>query len=197
MSYYSTCPKPCQTMRFRSPPSRMKATSRCTTYPRMSMIQRQKRDKSTGDQTALQVYFLLFSRKFPMMISVKRIVFLPIPLVCQQRSVRRTIYQKCSMIQQWIPEIWPLEHYWFLQNLQLSLSIRIFSIVSHLFFFKWWPLCSFISTFSCNYNFIPRLSLYVFYFIFHINYLVYFCSNRQSLPNSDWDEIFNQGMKTY
>ena len=43
---------------FRSPPSRMKAKSRRTTYPIMSMIQRWKREKSAGDQTALQVHFL-------------------------------------------------------------------------------------------------------------------------------------------
>jgi hypothetical protein len=39
---------------------RMKATSRRTLYPRMSMIQRWKREKSAGDQTALQVHFLFF-----------------------------------------------------------------------------------------------------------------------------------------
>jgi hypothetical protein len=36
----------------------MKETSRRTTYPRMSMLQRWKREKSVGDQTALQVHFL-------------------------------------------------------------------------------------------------------------------------------------------
>jgi len=36
----------------------MKVTSRRTTYPRMNMIQRCKRDKLSGDQTALQVHFL-------------------------------------------------------------------------------------------------------------------------------------------
>ena len=45
-------------MSFRSPPSRMKVTSRRTIYPRMSMIQRCKREKSAGDQTALQVHFV-------------------------------------------------------------------------------------------------------------------------------------------
>jgi hypothetical protein len=60
-----------------------------------------------------------------------------------------------------------------------SLSVRIFSIVSHPFFFWTGGLfCSFICTFSPNYNFFPYLYLYVFYFIFHINYVVYFCLNR-------------------
>jgi hypothetical protein len=36
----------------------MKATSSRTTYPNMSMIQWWKREKSVGDQTALQVHFL-------------------------------------------------------------------------------------------------------------------------------------------
>ena len=40
----------------------------------------------------------LFSRKFTMMISVKRIVFLPISPVSQQRSVIRITYPKSSMI---------------------------------------------------------------------------------------------------
>jgi len=37
-------------MRYRSPPSRMKATSRRTTYPKIGTIQRLKREKSAGDQ---------------------------------------------------------------------------------------------------------------------------------------------------
>jgi len=58
MSYCSTCTKPCRRIRFRSPPSQMKETSRHTTYTRMSMIQRWNREKSVGDRTALQVHFL-------------------------------------------------------------------------------------------------------------------------------------------
>jgi len=37
-------------VRFRSSPSKSKATSRRTTYPKISMIQRWKREKSVGDQ---------------------------------------------------------------------------------------------------------------------------------------------------
>jgi hypothetical protein len=59
------------------------------------------------------------------------------------------------------------------------LSLFEFSLLSLTFFFwNWWPLCSFIGTFSPNYNFVPHLCLYVFYFIFHVNYLIYFCLNR-------------------
>jgi hypothetical protein len=47
-----------------------------------------------------------------------------------------------------------------------------------LFFFYRWPLCSFIGTFFHNYNFVLHSCLYVFYFTFHVNYLVYFCLNR-------------------
>ena len=50
--------KPCRRMSFPYPPSNMKATTRHTTYPRMSMIQRWTREKLVGNQTALQVYFL-------------------------------------------------------------------------------------------------------------------------------------------
>jgi len=64
-SYCSTYTKPCRRNIFRSPPSRMKVTSRRTTYPRMRMIQRCKREKSAGDQTALQVHFLFVFHEIP------------------------------------------------------------------------------------------------------------------------------------
>jgi len=43
-------PTPFRRVRFRSPPSRSKETSRRTTYPKISMIQRWKREKLAGDQ---------------------------------------------------------------------------------------------------------------------------------------------------
>jgi len=80
-SYCSTRTTPCQSMHFWSPPYRIKATSRHTTYPKIGMLQRWKREKSVGDQNYPTNVFPFFSMKFPMMISVKQIVFLQIPSV--------------------------------------------------------------------------------------------------------------------
>ena len=57
--------QPCRRNIFRSPPSRMKLTSSRTTYPRMSMIQRWKKETSAGDQTAMQVHFLFVFHEIP------------------------------------------------------------------------------------------------------------------------------------
>jgi hypothetical protein len=47
------------------------------------------------------------------------------------------------------------------------------------FFFFWTGgLFAVLKTFSINYNFIPHLCLYVFYFLFHVNYPVCFCLNH-------------------
>ena len=156
-------------MIFRSPPSTMKATSRCTTYPIMSMIKRRKREKSSDDQTTLQVYFLFVFQEIFDDDSVQQIVFLPISLVRQQMSVIRTTYPKCNMIQRWSQDIWPLEHYWFSPKsgvLSLSNFLYFFSFSCFLFFLNWWPICSFVGTFFHNYNFVPHLCLYVFYLFF-------------------------------
>jgi len=50
MSYCSTWRTPFRRVSFRSPPSIMRETSRCTTYPKIGMIQRWKREKSASDQ---------------------------------------------------------------------------------------------------------------------------------------------------
>ena len=92
--------------------------------------------------------------------------------------MRRTIYPQNNTIQQWMPEIWPLEHYCLLWigsfKFCTSLSNRIFSIISHLLFFGMVGLFCSKGIFSINYNFFPYLYLYVSYFIFHINYPVSF-----------------------
>jgi hypothetical protein len=56
-SYCSTWTTPCRRVCFRSPPSRMKATSRLTIYPNIDVVQRWKREKSAYDQNCLHVYF--------------------------------------------------------------------------------------------------------------------------------------------
>ena len=157
------------------------------------MIQRWKREKAAGDQTALQVHFLFIFQEMSDDDFRQIELFRPIPPVSQQISVLRTTYPKCSLIQRWRPEIWPPQYYWFYSKICSSLY-RLFSS-SFFFFFLTSGLCSFIGTIFHNYNFVPHSC--VFYFIFHVNYLVYFCLNHQYSPNSDWDEIFNQGRKTY
>ena len=64
-SYCSTWTTPCQRVRFRSPPSIMRETSRCTTYPKIGMIQRWNREKSVGDQNCLAgVFPFVFQENF-------------------------------------------------------------------------------------------------------------------------------------
>ena len=65
-----------------------------------------------------------------------------------------------------------------------SLSSRILYCLS-LFFFELVAFCCFKSTFSPNYNYVPHLCFYVFYFIFYVNYPVYYRFKVTSL-------IFNQ-----
>jgi hypothetical protein len=125
------------------------------------MIQRWKREKSAGDQTALQVHFLFVFHEIP-------------DDDFYQTDVMRTTYPKISMIQRFIPEIWPPEHYWFSpKSAALSpypLFSIIFLLVASLQFYR--------HLFFHNYNFVPLSCFHVFYFIFHVNYLVYFCLNR-------------------
>ena len=135
-------------MSFRSPPSRMKATSRRTTYPRMSMIQRWKREKSAGDQTALQVHFLLVFQEISDDEFSQTDCVSSNPLVSLQRSVIRTTYPKLSMIQRFIPEIQPPEHYWFFSKICSSLSLSTFLYFFLLFFFNWWPFAVLQALFS-------------------------------------------------
>ena len=182
-------------MSFRSPPSRMKVTSRRTTYPSMNMIQRWKREKSAGNQTALQVHFLfvfqeISNDEFCHMDCVPSNPSVQLVDTCTKINISKTQHDPTvDFGDMAIGALLVL-----LQNLQLSLSAFLYFFF---FFFLTGGLCSFIGTFFHNNNFVPHSCLYVFYFIFHVNYLVYFCLNRQSLPNSDWDEIFNQGTKTY
>jgi hypothetical protein len=61
-----------------------------------------------------------------------------------------------------------------------SLSSRILYYLSHtsFFFFELLAFCCFKGTLSPNYLYVPHLYIYVFYFIFHVNYPVCFCLNR-------------------
>ena len=56
--------KPCRRHIFRSPPSSMKLTSRRSTYPRMSMIQWWKREKSASDQNcSAELFPFVFQKR--------------------------------------------------------------------------------------------------------------------------------------
>ena len=122
-------------MRFRAPPSRMKATSRCTTYPRMSMIQRWKTDKSVGDQTALQVHFLFVFQEisndafcqtdcFPSNLSGQLVE------KCNKNNISKTKHDPTVDARDMATSALLV----FLQNLQLSLY-PLFSIFFLFFFF--------------------------------------------------------------
>ena len=136
------------------------------------MLQRWKRENSAGDQSyPASVFPFVFQEMSDDDFYIKKIMFFQIPPVRQQRSVSKTIYLKTKTIQWWLPEIWPPEHHLLLQILHFSLQLNFLYCLS-LLFLDWWPLCCFKDIFSINYNFIPHLCLYIFYFIFHINYPV-------------------------
>jgi len=46
------------------------------------------------------------------------------------------------------------------------------------FFFELVAFFCFKGIFSPHYIYFPHLCIYVFYFIFHVNYLTFFCLNR-------------------
>ena len=129
-------------MSFRSPPSRMKATSRRTTYPRMSMIQRWKREKSVGDQTAMQVHSLfVFQEIFDDAFCQKD---------CVPSNLSGQLVEECNnnniSITQHDPTVDSRDMttgaLLVFSKICSSLSIR-FSIFFFFFFLNWWPLILF------------------------------------------------------
>jgi len=135
--------KPCWRMRFRSPPSRMKATSRCTIYPRMSMIQRWKREKSVGDQTALQVHFLFVFQEisdddFCQTDCVPSNLSGQLVEQCKKNNIFKTQHDPMMDSRDMATGALLV----FLQNLQLSLSLSA-SLYFFFFFFNWWPSLQF------------------------------------------------------
>jgi len=183
MSYCSTCTKPCQSNIFRSPPSRMKVTFRRTTYPRMSMIQRWTGEKAVGDQNFSAELFPFVFQKCSDNDLCPKDCFPSNPsgqLVedCEKNNISKTLYDPTVGSRDMAIGV-----LLFLPN-SAPLSLAEFSIVSPFFlsfFFLFFELVAFFCfkcTFSSNYNYVPHLCLYVFYFIFHVNYPVYFCLNR-------------------
>ena len=135
-------------MIFQSPPSRMKVTSRRTTYPRISMIQRWKREKSAGNQTALQVHFLFVFHDISDddFCQTDRLPFNPsghLVEECNTNNISKkqhdpTVYSRDIATGELLV----------FSKICNSLFIR-FSLFFFffLFFFNWWSLCSFIGTF--------------------------------------------------
>jgi len=156
-------------MSFRSPPSRMKANSRHTTYPRMSMIQWWKREKSSGDQTAMQVYFLFVFQELSddVCCPTDCVPSNPSgPLVDESDKNNISKTQHDPTVDSRYMATGALLVF---SKIWSSLSIR-FSLFFFFFlfflFFNWRPICSFVGTFFHNYNFVPHLCLYVFYLFF-------------------------------
>jgi len=169
-------------VRFRSPPSRIKTTSRRTTYSKIGMIQRWKREKSAGKQNCpVGVFPFVFQETSDDdFCQTDYVISNPSGQLveeCEKNNI-----SKINMIQRWVPEIWLPEHYWFLPILHLSLAE--FSIVSHTLFFyflNWW----FFAVLKAHFPLITFMSLiyiyiyiYIYYFIFNVNYPVCFCLNR-------------------
>jgi len=164
-------------MCFRSPLSRMKATSRRTIYTRMSMIQWWKREKSVDDQNCLAGVFpfvfqeisdddICQSNCVPSSPSGQLVV------ECDKNNISKPQHDPTIDSRDMTTRVL------LVSSNSTLLSLAEFSLLSLTFFFlNWWPLCIFIGTFSSNYNFVPHLCLHVFYFVFHVNYLVYFCLN--------------------
>jgi len=181
-SYCSTCMKPCRRNIFRSPPSSMKVTSRRTTYPRMSMIQRWKRENSAGDQNcSAELFPFVFQKSsdddFCQTDCVPSNPSGQLVEECEKNNISKTQHEPTVDYRDMATGV-----LLFLPN-SAPLSLAEFFIVSpsFLFFFLFLELVAFGClkyTFSSNYNYIPHLCLYVFYFIFHVNYPVYFCLNR-------------------
>jgi len=167
---------------FRSPPSRMKVTSRRTTSPRMSMIQWWKREKSAGDQNcSAELFPFVFQKRsdddFCQTDCVSSHPSGKLVEECESNNISKKQHDPtvgyrdmATGVLLFLPKSAPL-------------SLAEFSIVSpsSLFFFLFLELVAFgcfKCTFSSNYNYVPHLCLYLFYFIFHVNYPVYFCLNR-------------------
>jgi len=179
MSYCSTATKPCREMSVQSPPSTMKVTSRCTTYPRMSMIQRWKRE-NISQWPKLPcgcISFCFLGNFWWWFMSNGCVSSNPIGKLveaCEKNTISKIQHDPTVDSKDMTTGALLVS-----PNSTL-LSQSEFSLLSLILFIflNRWPLCSFIGTFFPNYNFVPHLCLYVFYFIFHVNYLIYFCLNR-------------------
>jgi hypothetical protein len=101
------------------------------------MIQRWTGEKSASDQTALQVHFLFVFHEIPD-DDICQTYCVPsnrsgqLVEECNENNI-----SKSSMIQRWIPKIWPQEHYWFSSKSAAFSPYLLFSILffSFLFFF--------------------------------------------------------------
>jgi len=142
------------------------------------MIQRWKREQSAGDQTALQVHFLyVFQENFDDdFCQTDCVPSNPSSLLveeCNKNNISKTQNDPTVDFIDMTTRVLLV----FSKIAALSLSAFLYFFFFY-FLFDWWPLCSFTDTFFYNYNFVPHSCFYVFYFIFFVNYLVYFRLNR-------------------
>jgi len=127
----------------------MKVTSRRTTYTRMSMIQRWSREKSVGDQTALQVHFLFVFHEIPdddFCHSVPSNLSGQLLEECNENNISKNQHDP-TVDSRDIATGALLVFSKICSSLPLSAFLYFFSFLFFFFFFNWWPLRSFIGTF--------------------------------------------------
>ena len=150
-------------MIFRSPPSKLKKTSRHTSYPRMTMIQRWMGDKSVGDQNcSTELFPFIFQKSsdddFWQTDCAPSNPSGQLVEECEKNNIKTSAW---SMVDSRDMATGVL----LIPPNSAPLSLAEFSIVSPFSFFELVAFCFFKGTFSPNYNYIPHLCLYVFYFI--------------------------------
>jgi len=157
----------------------MRETSRFTTYPKIGMLQRWKREKSVGDQNCpASVFPFVFQETsdddfyqkdyVPSNPSGQFVEY------CDKNNISKTQHDPMVYSRDMATRVLLVPPNF------APLSLAEFSTVSHPFsflfyFFKLVAFCCFKGTFSPNCIYVPHLCIYVF---FYVNYSVCFCLNR-------------------
>jgi hypothetical protein len=147
------------------------------------MIQRRKREKLAGDQNcSAELFPFVFQKSsdadFCQTDCVPSTPSGQLVEECESNNISKTQHDPTVDARDMATRV-----LLFLPN-SAPLSLAEFSIVSPSFFFFFSFFLELVAfgcfkyTFSSDYNYVPHLCLYVFYFIFHVNYPVYFCLNR-------------------
>jgi len=147
----------------------MKVTSRRTTYPRMSMIQRWTREKSAGDQTALQVHFLFVFHDIPdddfcHTYCVPSNLSGQLVEVCNENNISK--YKHDPTVDSRDMATGALLVFSKIcSSLPLSAFLYFF-LFFFFFFFNWWPLCSFIGTFFFIITILSLFHAFMYFILF-------------------------------
>jgi len=170
MSYCSIWMTPFRRVFFRSPPSIMRATSRCITYPNIGMIQQWNREKSTGDQNCpAGVFPFVFQETSDDDFCQKDYV----PSNPSSQFIQECDKNNRSKNQHdptvdsrdiatgalLVPSNSAPLSSWILYYL----SRLFFSFIFLSLFFELVAFCCFKGTFSPNYIYVPHLCIYVFF----------------------------------